>query len=185
MSFTHFIELIRFKHEKYQSYLRAKLYSARGSKIAPQVSIEKGCVIDRPWGVQLGTRVVLDRNVRLKLVADDARVSIGEYTFLGTGVQIDVMKGVLIGNHTLIAPNCFITDHNHGIARHQRIDQQDCLSQPVVIGDDVWLGTGVIVLPGVRIEDGAVVGAGAVVTHDIPAYAISVGVPAQQIGKRN
>jgi acetyltransferase-like isoleucine patch superfamily enzyme len=184
MNFVHSIEAIRLRLEKYQSYVRAKSYSIRGMKIDLRVSIEKGCIIDRPWGVELGTRSILDRNVRLKLVVDDARVIVGEYTFLGTGVQLDVMKEVSIGSHTLIAPNCFITDHNHGIARHQRIDEQKCVVKPVSIGDDVWLGANAIVLPGVKIGNGAAIGAGAVVTHDIPAYAIFVGVPAKQIGER-
>ena len=50
---------------------------------------------------------------------------------------------------------------------------------PIVIGNDVWIGAGTIVLPEVKIGDGAIIGAGAVVTHDVPAYAVVAGVPAR------
>jgi maltose O-acetyltransferase len=55
---------------------------------------------------------------------------------------------------------------------------------PVVLEDDVWLGMGVIVLPGVRIGRGAIIGAGAVVTKDVPPYAIAHGLPCQVVGER-
>jgi acetyltransferase-like isoleucine patch superfamily enzyme len=185
MNLAYLINSISLRVSKYHSYLRAELYSFQGLKIESRVAIEHNCIIDRPWQVQLGKRSILERNVRLKLVSDEASVTIGEYSFLGSGVQLDVVKEISIGKHTLIAPNCFITDHNHGILRHQRIDQQSCIGEPIYIGDDVWLGANVTVLPGVKIHDGAIIGAGAVVTHDIAAYAIAVGVPAKQIGERN
>ena len=83
-----------------------------------------------------------------------------------------------IGDHTVIAPGCFITDHNHGIAPDKRIDEQPCVSEPVTIGKDVWLGTKVVVLPGVSIGDGAVVAANAVVTKNVPPAGVVAGVPA-------
>jgi galactoside O-acetyltransferase len=61
---------------------------------------------------------------------------------------------------------------------------QGCESAPVVIEDDVWLGANAVVLPGIRIGKGAIVGAGAVVTHDVEAMSIVAGVPARPIGKR-
>ena len=184
MNVIYFFESLRIRFSKYNSYFRAKLYSLQGLKIESKVAIANGCLIDRPWQVQLGKRSILERNVRLKLVSCEARVIVGEYSFLGAGVQLDIIKEISIGNHTLIAPNCFITDHNHGISRYQRIDQQGCVAQSVSIGDDVWIGANVVVLPGVTINNGAIIGAGAVVTHDIAAYAIAVGVPAKQIGER-
>jgi acetyltransferase-like isoleucine patch superfamily enzyme len=138
-------------------------------------------MVDRPWTLHCGTRVTIERFVTLKVVADGARLELGDSTFVGQGTQFDVSEQVTVGAHTLIAPRCFIVDHNHGIALGRRIDEQPCVAAPVHIGSDVWLGTGVVVLPGVTIGDGAVVGAGAVVTQDVPAGAIVAGVPAKLV----
>ncbi|MBD2187086.1 acyltransferase [Pseudanabaena mucicola] len=178
------LEKHKQRFSKNADYLRANLLALQGMKIGQKVAIGRGCIIDHPWQVQLGERSCLEQNVRLKIVSDEAIVKIGNYTYLAQGVILDIINTIHIGNHTLVAPNCFITDHNHGIDRDKRIDQQACISDSVYIGDDVWLGANVVVLAGVKINDGAVIGAGAVVTHDIDAYAIAVGIPAKQIGHR-
>jgi acetyltransferase-like isoleucine patch superfamily enzyme len=89
------------------------------------------------------------------------------------------MEKVSVGDHTVIAPGCFITDHNHGIDAGRRVDQQPCIAKPVTIGRDVWLGAKVIVLAGVKIGDGAVVAANAVVTQNVPPLAVVAGTPAK------
>jgi acetyltransferase-like isoleucine patch superfamily enzyme len=66
-----------------------------------------------------------------------------------------------------------------------RIDQQSCGVEPVAIGSDVWLGTGVVVLPGVSIGDGAVVGANSVVTRDVAPMTVVAGVPARFLKTRD
>lgn len=168
--------------EVWRAYLRARMWAARGASIGRRVAVHRDCRVDRPWGLALGERAKLEHGVWLKLVDDEARLRIGSYTFIGTRSEFDVMARVDVGDHTLFAPGCFITDHHHGVdTEGLRIDQQPCVARPVKIGSDVWLGTGVIVLPGVMIGDGAVVGAGAVVAHDIPKRAIAVGVPARTI----
>ena len=150
-----------------------------------RAAVLRGCRLDRPWGLTLGERVKLEQGVWLKLVDDEAQLRIGSFTFIGAGSQFDILTYVEVGDHTQIAPGCFITDHNHGVdAARLRIDQQACLSFPVKIGSDVWLGTGVTVLAGVVIGNGAVVGAGAVVVHDIPERAIAVGIPARTVRLR-
>ena len=164
------------------SYLRARMWAARGARVGRRVSIHRDCWVDRPWGLTLGERTKLEYGVWLKLVGDEARLRIGSYTFIGARSEFDVMAWVEVGDHTLVAPDCFITDHYHGVdAEGLRIDQQACIARPVKIGSDIWLGTGVTVLPGVVIGNGAVVGAGAVVTHDISERAIAVGIPARTI----
>jgi acetyltransferase-like isoleucine patch superfamily enzyme len=84
----------------------------------------------------------------------------------------------------MIGPLCYITDADHGTQAGTPVASQPMETAPVRIGAEVWLGAGVKVLKGVTIGDGAVIGAGAVVTHDIPAGAIAVGVPARVIGQR-
>jgi acetyltransferase-like isoleucine patch superfamily enzyme len=84
----------------------------------------------------------------------------------------------------MIGPFCYITDADHGTQTGASVAEQPMETSPVHIGADVWMGAGVKVLKGVTIGDGAVIGAGAVVTHDVPARAIAVGVPARVIGQR-
>jgi len=158
---------------------------SRGARLAAKVHISSRCRFDRPWGISFGSRVMIEGNAYIKLVNDDAVLKLGDYVFIGNGCELDVQDNVQIGHHTLLAPDCFITDHNHGIAPGLRIDQQLCKVNPVIIGSDVWLGTRVTVLPGVTIGDGAVVGAGAIVSRNVPAGAIVVGIPARVVGWRS
>ena len=120
----------------------------------------------------------------LKIVADAATLRLGEHTFIGRGVEFDILSSVSVGSHSLVAPRCFITDHVHGIRPDLRIDQQPCEAQPVLIGSDVWLGAGTVVLPGVKIGDGAVVGANSVVTSDVAPYTVVAGAPARFLRNR-
>ena len=108
------------------------------------------------------------------------RISIGEGSFINfNGVFLDG-GGITIGAHTLIGPNCQLLtpDHPHDyLERHQTIET----GLPIRIGDDCWLGGGVIVCPGVTIGNRVVVGAGSVVTHDIPDDVVVAGNPAKII----
>ena len=164
--------------------LRAMALRARGARVGGKTRIGRGVRIDRPWLVELGPRCEIEDDVWLKLVDDRAALCVGGFSFLGRGVEIDASERVEIGCHVLLAPGVFITDHAHRTDAAARCDAQGCDASPVVIEDDVWLGVRAVVLPGVRIGRGAVVGAGAVVTRDIPADAIAVGVPARPIGSR-
>lgn len=101
-------------------------------------------------------------------MADD--VSVGDCT------EIHVGESVHIGSGTLIAWDCCVMDRDYhcidGIKEH---------TAPINIGENVWIGCNAIILKGVTIGDGAVVGAGAVVTHDIPAHTMVAGNPARVI----
>ena len=82
------------------------------------------------------------------------------------------------GRYVTIGDNCLI--NNHGFyTREMPIKEQDYLDAPIVIGDDVWIGAGAIILAGVTIGRGAIIAAGAVVNKDVPEYAIVGGVPAK------
>jgi acetyltransferase-like isoleucine patch superfamily enzyme len=163
---------------------RARLLRLRGAAIGAKSAIGAGVTVERPWGVSIGQRFVAESGVHFKLADDAAQVIVGDYTFVGRGTALDVLQVVTIGSHTVIAPDCFITDHNHGLSRDRRIDQQPCVAKPIAIGNDVWLGTKAVVLAGVQIGDGAVVAAGSVVTRDVPPMTIVAGVPARVVRSR-
>lgn len=113
----------------------------------------------------------------------------GKGIYLGdnSGIGINARIGrVKIGNDVMMAPNVTILDRNH---RYDRTDipmrrQGDTECMPPVINDDVWIGSNVIILPGVHIGKGAIIGAGSVVTKNIPEYAIACGNPAIVIKHR-
>ena len=89
-----------------------------------------------------------------------------------------------IGDNVLIGSDVQIIDHEHGMVRNDLIRDQPARIGQVVIGDDVWIGAGAKILMDTTIGVGAIIGANAVVTSDIPSYAVAVGVPARVIKYR-
>lgn len=129
------------------------------SKCGKSVNIEKGASF--PSSVELGD-------------------------FSGIGIRAQISGKVIIGKNVMMGPDVCIYVRNHAF---DRIDipmnlQGFAPENPVVIEDDVWIGARVIILPGIRIGTGAVIGAGAVVTKDVPDYAVVGGNPARILKMR-
>ncbi len=105
---------------------------------------------------------------------------VGARTFANFGlISLDVAR-VTIGDDVQIGPNVQLLTALHPVEAGPRREKWEA-ARPIVIGDNVWLGGGVIVLPGVTIGDNTVVGAGAVVTRDLPPNVVAVGNPARVI----
>lgn len=105
--------------------------------------------------------------------------------FIGRNSYIGVHHKINIGAHTLIGAYSYVISANHRFeSRQVPIRDQGFTGAPITIGEDVWIGTHVVVLPGVSIGRGAIVGAGSIVNRDIPEYEIWGGVPARFIKKR-
>lgn len=102
--------------------------------------------------------------------------SVGDYFFANHNCQILDGGKVTFGNHVFIAPNCTFTTAEHAIDAEQRNEGLE-VALPITVGNNVWIGAGVIVLGGVTIGDNVVIGAGSVVTKDIPSNVIAVGCP--------
>jgi len=105
---------------------------------------------------------------------------IGARTFANFGLMVLDVATVTIGDDVQIGPNVQLLTPIHPIEPGPRRDKWEG-AKPIVIGDNVWLGGGVIVCPGVTIGENTVVGAGAVVTRDLPANVVAVGNPARVI----
>ena len=105
-------------------------------------------------------------------------IRVGKNVFINTGCTMQDQGGIVIGNGVLLGHRCTIATLNHDLDPARR---QDLLPAPVHIGDNVWIGANVTILPGVTIGEYAVVAAGAVVTKDVPDYAVVGGVPAKVI----
>jgi acetyltransferase-like isoleucine patch superfamily enzyme len=126
---------------------------------------------------------------------DNVKITIGDRTFIGGNSKIISAKSVVIGDDVSIAWGVTIDDHNsHSIYwkyrqndvvewKYGRKDWTHVVQEPVVIGNKAWIGFNAIILKGVHIGEGAIVGAGSVVTHDVPAYSIVAGNPARVIRK--
>lgn len=101
-------------------------------------------------------------------------------------LTIQCCNNINIGNDVLIASNVFICDYNHGIdVKESSYRNNKLKTDEVIISDGVWIGQGVYILPGVHIGKRAIIGAGSVVTKDVPAYCIAVGNPARIVKQFN
>lgn len=111
---------------------------------------------------------------------DGANIHVGDGFLTNFSVTILDIAEVRTGDRVMIGPNCLISTVGHPLSRSGRAAMM-AQATPVTIGDDVWLGGNVTVLPGVTIGDGVVVAAGAVVTRDVPAHCVVAGVPAKVV----
>lgn len=137
--------------EQTRTETAAKLFGAAG----------KNLHIEAPFYCDYGSQIYFGDNVYINFnctILDCARVDIGSGTLIGPSVQIYTAT--------------------HPVDPTARAEGKE-FAVPVSIGRNVWLGGGCIILPGVKIGDGAVIGAGAVVKHDIPPFAVAAGNPAR------
>lgn len=119
---------------------------------------------------------------------DNSRLEIGENTYIGEYNNIRAGGGII-----KIGKNCSISQHISMIASNHLIDRTKLISKQawdikrtgIEIEDDVWIGANSVILPGVKVHHGAVIGAGSIVTKDIPSFAIVVGNPAKLIKFRD
>lgn len=166
--------------------LRVHGYRLLGAnRIDPKCLMGRHVRIDRPHRLVMGPRCVLQDNVWLSILEPTAELRIGAFSFLGRDVEIEVCLHMAIGEHCLIGPGVYITDHNHDIHCQGPMAAAPCIAKPVQIGDDVWVGAKAVILPGVTVGSGAVIAAGAVVTRSVAAGTVVAGVPARPIKKRS
>ena len=105
-------------------------------------------------------------------------IHVGRNVFINSCCHFQDQGGIYIDDGALIGHNVVLATLNHGQLPENR---HDLLPSPIYIGKNVWIGASAVVLPGVRIGDGAIVAAGAVVTKDVPPNTVVGGVPAWQL----
>ena len=125
--------------------------------------------------ISIGRNVMIDKDARIFAVGGN--ISIGDDTFIGKNVTLIAFADMTIGARTLLGQNCSVHTENHGPAG----DRHAFTARPIAIGDDVWLGAGVVVTSGRTIANSVTVGANSVVTRDLDANSTYAGVPAKPI----
>lgn len=108
------------------------------------------------------------------------RISIGDNCFINRNVVIDGRTGITVGNNVDIGEYSSVWSLEHDVHH----SDHKCIGAPTEIGSHVWIAPHSIILPGVKIGEGAVISTGSVVTKDVPPYAIYAGIPAKKIGER-
>jgi acetyltransferase-like isoleucine patch superfamily enzyme len=139
-------------------------------------------------GVRFGNHTSVGTNLWLACglkPGNEGCFEIGDHSYIGPNAVIGAGGPVSIGSHVQFGPNVTLTAENHVFADlSRRIDEQGVSHQGIVIEDDCWIGGRASILDGVRVGRGSVIGAGAVVTRDIPPYSVAAGVPAHVIRSR-
>jgi acetyltransferase-like isoleucine patch superfamily enzyme len=179
-----------------------------------RVSIGKGfstdsvprIIVDKNCRVRIGDNVEFRRNVEIRahgqsevLIGDKTRIDRGVRLLAANKARIDIQAGARIGLYTvlnggdsitvgkkaLVSGFVYLQTSMHGYAnRDQSVQDQGYEHAPVQLAEDTWLGTHVVVLPGVTIGQGGVVGSNAVVTKNVDAYQVVAGIPAKPLKER-
>jgi Acetyltransferase (isoleucine patch superfamily) len=144
----------------------------------------KGRVEVLATSIQIGKNVAIYDGVSFN---GDGKIVIGDNCAIGKDTIIYASKngGVSIGNNVAIAAQCYIIDCDHGIQKGTLIREQEVVSKPIVIKNDVWVAANCTILKGSVINNGVVIGGMSLVNSEIPENGIAVGIPAKVIKYRS
>lgn len=144
--------------------------------VGPGSIVGERTVFINSANITFGSGCLIQDRVYIRAGAK-GNVSVGDGAAINSFVQIFGHGGVTIGEHTQIGPSTVVTTTGHDY----QAEDLDRNYSPINIGQRVWIGSNATILPGVSIGDHSVVGAGAVVTRDIPPYSVAVGIPARVV----
>jgi acetyltransferase-like isoleucine patch superfamily enzyme len=152
--------------------------------VGDNVVIEEGALLLAPERIRIGSNVYIGHYAILRGYPRNDLV-IGDDTWIGQFCYINSAGGVEIGSRVGIGPGVKIMSSQHSEeGRHVPVLLCELEYAKVTVEDDCDIGMGAIILPGRRVGRGSIVGAGAVVTHDVEPYTVVAGVPARKIGER-
>jgi len=168
-------------------YLWKVILKRYGGSLGKGVRIYGGVrLVTHPGSpIHIGDQVAIERGVIIS-TSDKGRFRIGNNVYIGEYSVLASNEEIEIGDDVLISPHNFIVDFNHIYQDPLTpIIQQGIKAKKVTVKRDVWIGSGCRILMGVTIGEGAVIGAGSVVTQDVPPYHVVVGNPAETIKIRS
>ena len=159
----------------------------RKIRLGDDVAVDDGCVLDAKGtaneGIRIGRRVFLGRNTIL--ACKDGDIVLDDGVNISYQCAVFSASSVRIGADTLLAAFCYVVGGGHEFGRTDvPVIRQGRPSKGIDVGPGCWLGAGAAILDGVSVGHDAVIGAHAVVTDDVPAFAIAAGAPARVIRDR-
>jgi len=155
--------------------------------VGSDVVIDDNCLLDAKGtsnaGIRIGSGVFIGRNTILSCKNGD--IEIGDHANIGFNCEVFSASRVRIGTSVLLAAYTYIIGGDHEFEDQSKpVLAQARVSSGVTLEDGVWTGAGVKILDGITVGSRAVIGAGAVVREDVPAFAVAVGVPARVVSRR-
>jgi len=178
--------LIRYKLNELKMCIRKLYLKKLGMEIGINSTIGK-IYVPSPNSVKIGHNCEIRKGSSFWVQSPfntQNGIVVGDNTFLGEKIEFNCCGQIIIGNNCLIASNVIFVDSKHTFFRSENIQDQPIDIQPIIVNDDVWIGSGAILLKGVTIGKGAIVGANSLVNKNIPSYEIWAGSPARKIGER-
>lgn len=194
-----FILIKRILHKRYIRKISRYFMKGNYTILLPNFNIRlDNPIVDKKY-LEIGKDCIINGNFVFE--STEGKITIGDHCFIGPSTFIS-RSAITIGNNVTIAWGCTIYDHNsHSLNfKDRRQDIEDQLSdikngvsfiknknwetvnaKPIIIEDDAWIGFNCIILKGITIGEGAIVGAGSVVTRDIPPWTVVGGNPARVI----
>jgi acetyltransferase-like isoleucine patch superfamily enzyme len=161
-------------------YYRTKL-DIRGSSVLFDSVVY---LMRYPRNINLGPNVYVKHSARLCPCNEEAKIMIGSRTTIGYNTLIFASGSISIGSDCMIAPNVYLVDSDHGTELGQKMNIQANVVEPITVEDDVWIGTGAVILKGTHIAEGCVIAANSVVKGRLEPFSIYAGAPAKKIGLR-
>jgi maltose O-acetyltransferase len=176
----------RYSHlwDALHGVLQAKWYLRRSSSLGRRVRVfgRLDVTVGNAGHLLVGERVLLISTPLPTQIVVDGVLEIGDGTFINHGCSIGATLDIRIGRRCRIGPHVLMMDNDYHRLEPERRDERP-ESRPIVLEENVWLGARAIVLRGVRIGEGSVVGAGSVVTTDLPPRSLAFGLPARVVRK--
>ena len=167
-----------FRKHYYKRLFKGNLFNCR---------IQRGFIAECAKNIFLGDNIYIGFNCRF-FASNQSKIIISDKFTCNSNVMINSrgIGAIKIGKNVLIGPNSVLRSNNHNFKIFTTpINQQGMSKGKIIIEDDVWIGSNVVILPNVIIGKGSIVAAGAVVTSNVKSFSIVGGIPAKEIGTRN
>lgn len=184
--YKHHSVFIRVRNKLYGMWIRRMFLSMGKSTICTSLRLSGGKHISIGNNTMIGYNTILAAHDFLLGKHFSPQIVIGDNVNIGDDSNISCINKIIIGNGVRMGRRVMLNDNSHGTFERHMLDIQPNLRPlvskgPIVIEENVWIGEMVCVLGGVHIGKGSIIGAGSVVTKDIPPYSLACGIPAKVV----